>query len=124
IRHDYYAKAALNYQLKEYQIPAERGIILAQNGRTVTPLVLNEIKYTLFADPVYVKDAEKAAVELTRVIGGDVNELTDKLKTEDTRYVILAKKLTRSQHEAIMELDIAGIGTREQSYRTYPQGAL
>ncbi len=124
IRHDHYAKAALNYQLKEYQIPAERGVIRAQNGSGTTPLVLNEIKYTLFADPVYVKDAEKTAVELVRVVGGDVGKLTDMLKTEDTRYVVLAKRLSRSQHEEITKLDIAGIGTREQSYRTYPQGAL
>ncbi len=124
IKHDHYAKAALNYQLKEYQIPAERGVILAQNGSSTTPLVLNEIKYTLFADPVYVRDPDKAAVDLVRIIGGKAEELADKLRTEDTRYVVLAKKLTRSQHEAVTELDIAGVGTREQSYRTYPQGSL
>ncbi len=124
IKHDFYSKAALNYQLKEYQIPAERGIILAKNGNSTTPLVLNEIKYTLFADPVYVKDPEKQAVELSKIVGVSAEELTAKLKTEGTRYVVLAKKLNRNQHEAISKLDIAGVGTREQSYRTYPQGVL
>src|SRR5690606_27241884 len=28
------------------------------------------------------------------------------------------------QHESVSKLDIPGVGTREQSYRTYPQGAL
>lgn len=124
IRHDFYAKAALDYQLREYQIPAERGTILAHNGSQVTPLVLNEVKYTLFADPVYVTEPEKTAVELAKIVGGDASQLTEQLKTPDTRYVVLGRRLSREQHEQVSSLEIAGIGTREQTYRTYPQGAL
>ncbi|MCA9348320.1 hypothetical protein KC867_02830, partial [Candidatus Saccharibacteria bacterium] len=124
IRYDYYSKAALNYQLKEYQISAERGVILAKNGSRTVPLVLNEIKYTLFADPVYVKDPDVAAKELVDVIGGDQNDIATKLKQTETRYVILAKKLSREQHEKITDLELKGIGTREEVYRTYPQGTL
>lgn len=124
IRHDFYSKAALNYQMKEYQIPAERGTISAKNGSTTTPLVLNEIKYTLFADPVYVKDPEKQATEIEKITGVSASKATELLKTPDTRYVVLAKKLSREQHEAISKLEIKGVGTREESYRTYPQGGL
>jgi cell division protein FtsI/penicillin-binding protein 2 len=124
IRHDYYSKAAEDYQLKEYQIPAERGIIFAQNGSTVTPLVLNEIRYTLFADPVYVEDPDKAALELARITSGDAAKYAEALQSKDTRYVVLAKKLDKTTAEAIDALDILGIGTRETSYRTYPQGQL
>ena len=124
IRHDYYAKAALNYQLKEYQVPAERGIISAHNGSQITPLVLNEVKYTLFADPVYVKEPEKHAVDIARIINGDAAKITEQLKTPETRYVVLAKKLSEDQHNQLTALDIAGVGTREESYRTYPQGSL
>lgn len=124
IRYDYYAKAAMDYQLKEYLVPAERGLILAHNGSSITPLVLNETKYTLFADPVYVKEPEKQAVALVNIVGGDAAALTEKLKTQDTRYVVLAKQLSKEQHEAIVALDSVGIGTREESYRTYPQGTL
>jgi cell division protein FtsI/penicillin-binding protein 2 len=124
IQHDYYAKAALNYQLKEYAIPAERGIILAKNGSGVTPLVLNEVKYTLFADPVYVDQPELVADKITSVIGVDKQVLIEKLSTKDTRYVVLAKKLSKEQHEALAKLEIYGVGTREETYRTYPQGTL
>lgn len=124
IRHDHYVKAALDYQLKEYQIPAERGVVLARNGSGTTPLVLNEVKYTLFADPVYVKEPEVVAVKLAEIIQGDAGQITEQLKTPNTRYVVLAKKLDRQQHERIEQLEEPGIGTREQSYRTYPQGAL
>lgn len=124
IRHDFYRKAALNYQLKEYQIPAERGAILAHNGSSISPLVLNETKYTLFADPVYIEDHEKAAAQIAEATGQNVSEIVELLKTPDTRYVVLAKKLDKQIAEKIEKLEILGIGTREQSYRTYPQGSL
>src|SRR4029079_79936 len=57
IRHDYYRQAALSAQLKQYEIPAERGVIKAHDGTSVTPIVLNEKLYTLFADPIFVTDA-------------------------------------------------------------------
>ncbi len=124
IRHDYYRKAALQSQLKEYEIPAERGTIRAHDGDNTIPLVLNEKKYTLFADPTFVKDPEKEAAAVAAIIGGDINELMTKLKTPDTRYVILAKKLSKEQSTKLNDLKFAGIGTRETPYRTYPQGSL
>ncbi len=124
IRHDYYQKAALSSQLKEYEIPAERGVIVAHNGDATIPIVLNEKLYTLYADPVYVKDARKAADEIARSIGGNAAEYQQVLETKSTRYVILAKKLSKEQSEKITKLDLKGIGTREVPYRTYPQGSL
>lgn len=124
IRHDYYAKAALDYQLKEYQIPAERGTIRVHNGNSTTPLVLNEVKYTLFADPVYVENSDETAVELSKITGIEAAELKEKLETPDTRYVVLAKRLSREQHEAVEKLKKLGVGTREHVYRYYPEGAL
>lgn len=124
IRHDHYQKAALSSQLKEYEIPAERGIIEAHNGDTTIPIVLNEKLYTLYADPVYVKDARKSADEIARAIGGSATDYQKALEAKDTRYVILAKKLSKEQSEKITQLDLKGIGTREVPYRTYPQGSL
>ncbi len=124
IRHDYYQKAALSSQLKEYQIPPERGVIEAHNGDATVPIVLNEKLYTLYADPVYVKDSKTAADELARAIGGDANKYQEALEIKDTRYVILAKKLTKAQSDKITKLELKGIGTREVPYRTYPQGNL
>lgn len=124
IKHDYYQTKALSGQLKEYQIPAERGVISAHNGASIVPIVLNETFYTLFADPVYVKDPGKAADGIARVIGGNAKDYEEALKSEDTRYVVLAKKLTKEKSEAIDKLELKGVGTRKVPYRTYPQGGL
>ncbi len=124
IRHSYYQQAALTKQLKEYQIPAERGIIVAQNGDGTVPIVLNETKYTLYADPVYVEDAHASAEKIAEIIGGNAVDYEKQLKADDTRYVVLAKRLDEATKTKLDALDYKGIGTREASYRTYPQGTL
>jgi cell division protein FtsI/penicillin-binding protein 2 len=123
IQHDYYKTSALSGQFKEYEVPAKRGVIEAQNGESTVPIVLNEIKYTLFADPVYVKDKRQAAEKIQMIIGGDAKKIENDLET-NSRYVVLAKKLDKDKKEKIDDLDLKGIGTREQSYRTYPQGQM
>ncbi len=102
IRHDHYQKSAAFSQLKQYEIPAARGVIQAKSGDAVVPLVLNETLYTLFADPQYVKNASDTADAIQKAIGGTQSDYENKIKNPDSpRYSILAKRLTRSQHEAI-----------------------
>jgi stage V sporulation protein D (sporulation-specific penicillin-binding protein) len=125
IRFDYYKKAAMHSQLKQYEIPAERGIISAHFGGTTVPLVMNQKLYTLYADPTVVKDDEKTAGKLQPIIGGNVDGIRKRLKSEEgIRYVILARKLTATQSEKVLALKLPGVGTQEQDYRTYPQGAM
>lgn len=123
LKHDYYTKAALTGQLKQYQITADRGIIEAHDGDSTTPIVLNEKKYTLFADPKFIKNASESADKVQKIIGGD-QEKIEKLMKADSRYAILAKKLDKDKKEKLDSLNIKGIGTREEAVRTYPQGDL
>ena len=124
IRHDYYSKSALSDQLKEYEIPAARGLIKAHEGDQVVPIVLNEKLFTVFADPTLVKDAGKAAETLAAVLKGNVSDYEKKLKSTDTRYVIIAKKVSPKDKEAILKKKYPGIAAQEVPYRTYPNGAL
>lgn len=124
IRYDHYKTAALSGQLKQYEIPAERGIIKARDGNRLVPIVLNQKLYTLYADPVFIKDADKVANKVSAIIGADASTLAEQMRTPDTRYVILAKKLTPEQHKRLLALKYPGIGTQGQDFRTYPQGDL
>jgi cell division protein FtsI (penicillin-binding protein 3) len=123
IRHDYYQQAALRGQLKQYEIAPERGSIVLHNGGTVTPIVLNQTLYTLYADPVFVKNVPETALAVQKAIGGNAADYEAKMKTK-SRYEILAKKLSKEQHETIRGLKLKGVGTQETNYRTYPQGQL
>lgn len=123
IRHDYYSKAALASQLKQYEIPAARGDIRAYDGDNIVPLVLNQTLYTLFADPKYVIDAHQVGLELGDIIGIKPSAIEQALKVE-SRYVVLAKKLSKDQKQKIDNLNLKGVGTRDVPYRTYPEGPL
>ena len=124
IKHDYYRSQALGGQLKEYNIPPQRGSIKAYDGTRIVPIVLNENLYTLFADPKFIKSPEEYAAKLIAITGGDVQRYTELMGSKNTRYVVLVKKLSSQQHQKIDSLALKGIGTRETSYRTYPQGTL
>jgi cell division protein FtsI/penicillin-binding protein 2 len=123
IKHDFYKTSALNGQYKEYELSPKRGVIEAHNGDEKIPIVLNEVKYTLFADPVYIKDKNAAADKLRLIIGGSNEELLSKLNSK-SRYVVIAKKLNKDTKQKIENLEIKGIGVREQTYRAYPQGEM
>ncbi|MDQ3159227.1 MAG: penicillin-binding protein 2 [bacterium] len=123
IQHANYKQQALIGQLKEYEIEPTRGTIYAMNGSEKVPIVLNEPRFTLFADPLFIKDSNSAAEQIEKQIGGNVTEYKEKMEA-DSRYQILAKKLTADQAESINNLELKGVGTREVSIRIYPQGTL
>lgn len=125
IRHDHYQKSAIFSQLKQYEIPAARGVIEAKSGDKTVPVVLNETLYTLFVDPKYVKDGGTTASAIQQAIGGSKDDYEKHINHPDSpRYTVLAKRLTRDQQTKIEKLKLKGVGTRESQYRTYPDGQL
>jgi len=124
IKHDYYRQAARADQLKEYSITAERGVISAHDSGGFVPIVLNEKLYTLFVDPVYIKDAAKDSKQIAALTSGDQKKYAAAMKTKNTRYVVLEKRLGDTIRNKIAELKLPGVGLQAQNYRTYPQGTL
>jgi cell division protein FtsI/penicillin-binding protein 2 len=124
IRHDYYKQSATVGHLKEYEIPANRGVIKAHSGSSIVPITLNQMLYTVYADPTLIKKHQQVAESLATILQVNASELEAKLRAKDTRYVILALKATKEQNKAILSKKYPGIGTQEQQYRTYPNGAL
>jgi cell division protein FtsI/penicillin-binding protein 2 len=124
IRYGYYHTAALSDQLKQYEIPASRGIIEAQEGNNIVPIVLNQNLYTLFADPLLVNNVASDASVIASIIGGSASTYQSEMKTQGTQYVILATKITSAQSGSILKHQFPGIGTQGQSYRIYPDGSL
>ncbi len=125
IQHDYYREAALADQLKEYAIPAERGIIQAHDGDSVVPLVLNQKLYTIYADPLLAaKNADDSAEKLSQLLKGKSSDYKAQLSIQDSRYQILAKRIDETLEKKILELKMPGIGAQARDYRIYPQGSL
>jgi cell division protein FtsI/penicillin-binding protein 2 len=124
IRHDYYQSAAQAAQLKEYEIPAERGTIKAYENGTAVPLVLNQTLYTVYADPVYIKNVDATAAKLAEITETKAADYAKIMRTPDTRYAVLAKRVGQQQKDKIAALKLPGVGLQPQDYRVYAQGSL
>jgi cell division protein FtsI/penicillin-binding protein 2 len=124
VRHDYYQRAALSDQQKQYSIAADRGIIEAHQETGTVPLVLNEKLYTLYADPTLVKNTDQVSLKLSAITHGDAVQYAKLMKTKNSRYVVLGKRLSEQQNSQITKLKLPGVGLQALDYRTYPQGSL
>lgn len=121
-----YKSLANNEQMKQYEIPASRGLIYAKDGKQLTKLVMNETVYTLFVDPQEYNQKKKAEIieTLRAVAGGNLVDNFEKLFEEDNRYQVLGRKLSRTQAEKIKAKKFAGIGFTAETQRVYPEDGL
>jgi cell division protein FtsI/penicillin-binding protein 2 len=125
IRHDYYVAQANSEQLKQLVIPAKRGEIYAMDDGSPVPIVLNQAVYTVFADPKIVDEPQKMVDTIRRVAGGNArDDLEGLLAQKESRYQILATKVTRKQAELMKKENLKGLGFQEESQRVYPEGQL
>ncbi|QEU94941.1 peptidoglycan D,D-transpeptidase FtsI family protein [Streptomyces kanamyceticus] len=140
----YAAKAEKNRYFT-HTLAAERGRITDRGG---VELAASVDAYDITADPTLftpkemkVKDApEQAAALLAPILGKDAAEITKKLKTPDTRYVLLARRQTPQVWKQIKDLRgalaekagtdpsspnvLAGILADPSSKRVYPNHDL
>jgi len=127
VQHSYYQNQAQANQLKRYEIPADRGTIFASDGGESVPIVLNERRYNIVADPQIIIDKEEVASKVAEVLAINKETIVDQLNNV-TRYEILAKKQTTETKEAIEKLyadgEIVGVFAEKTVQRVYPQGEL
>lgn len=125
IRHDYYVAQAQQEQVKRERLPASRGEIYAMNGDSPVKLAMNETVYTVFVDPVAIKDADKVISAMKDIAGGNVRDGFEELvKKEKSRYQVIAHRVTRAQADKIKDRKLYGVGFQAVSQRVYPEGRL
>ncbi len=127
VRYDYYQNLAQEAQLKRYEIPATRGTIFASDGENSVPLVLNERRYNIVADPQIITNKEQTATKLSEVLSLSKDNILKHLNAKN-RYEILAKKQTTAVKKRIADMmtqgTITGIFSKTVSQRVYPNGSL
>lgn len=125
IEHDYYVAQANKEQLKQLTIPAKRGEIYAMDDGSPVPLVLNQMVYTVFADPKVVDKPQQMEDMIQRIAGGNARpNLSGMLSNKDSRYAVLATNVTRQQAELMKKENLKGLGFQQESQRVYPEGQL
>lgn len=123
IRHEHYKAQADEAHLAKFEIPASRGEIYLLDGKQPVPLVMNQTRYRLYADPRYIKDRENTAQKIAGVTGGDAAYYTGQLGKKSA-YAVLEKYLDQAKAEQIKSLQLTGIGLTKVAMREYPEGAL
>lgn len=127
IKHDYYVGLANAEQMKQLIIPAERGELYAMDGGKPVKLVMNETVYTVFADPqIIAADKEQAVIDaVQQVAGGNARDnLRGLLAKKESRYQIIATKVSVKQAEMLKAKKLVGLGFQRESQRVYPEGGL
>lgn len=125
IHHQKYVDLAYKHQVKTKVIAPKRGQIYILDHQTPKPLVMNELVYDLFADPMMVKN-KSAVIEAVQKYASTkaVTDYASKLDKVASRYEILARALSQTEAEAIKKLAIYGLGFQRVNKRNYPESGL
>jgi cell division protein FtsI/penicillin-binding protein 2 len=125
VQHGMYLERAYEEQVKPLVIPAHRGLIYAMDGDEPVRLVMNETIYMMIADPQTVTKPEKVVDAVREIAGGNARpKLSEMLAKKDSRYQVLATKLSRKQAEMMKAKKLIGIRLVETSQRVYPEASL
>ena len=123
---DAYAAMAAQEGTQTLTLPAERGSIVDRFG---APLAESVDGAMLTADPTLTAEhAREIAAVLSSKLGLDYIDMVSTLRTPDTRFVYLARRLRPAQADAVLEeLDrrgLAGVCSTGDPVRSYPDRSV
>lgn len=117
---DELSRKALDMRMQDIPIQARRGTIYDRNGRELAFSIDVE---SVFALPAQVKDPEKAAEQLSGLLGMKKETILNKL-TRKSCYEWIKRKVPDEIIKQIKALRIPGIGFTQESLRVFPKGTL
>lgn len=114
-----YTDKAIIQQQKDEIIQPRRGSILDRNGKE---LAVSIVTYDILVEKSYVRDAQKTAEEISKVLSDVTVEEFLKKFNDDKKRFILRKNIPLDQVEKIKESEASGLKFEENSQRKYPYG--
>lgn len=119
--HGEYQKKALGQHWSKEVLPARRGEIRDRHGAL---LAISQTGYSCYGDPSRVQEPERAAGELSLVLGIPEAQILSRLSQKDRKFVWLKRRLTAGETERIRSLRMPGICLKKEPCRFYPHGSL
>jgi cell division protein FtsI (penicillin-binding protein 3) len=113
------ARAEGQYE-RRIPVTARRGTIHDRSGRA---LVISLDAASVFAHPGLVRDPGATAARLARVLKLPPQEIQTKLRS-DGPFVWIQRKVDPEQAEAVVKLNLPGIGLVPEAKRYYPKKTL
>ena len=125
VRADKYREKAINQQMTDMPLQANRGIIYDRNGKE---LASSAISYSVWARPSQILKnytTEEKRLELSKklaaILGIKAEQVMAKLNSEAV-ITSIAKYVEKKRCDKIRELKAAGIEISEANKRYYPLG--
>lgn len=125
ISHDKWVALAEGQHNASLELSADRGEIYMHDGDTDRyPLAVNREYKMVFVVPKDIVEKDMVALELSRALGMDANEIRDKIGRPDDPFEIIKKRLNEEEVTRIKELKLKGVALLPEKYRYYPAGEL
>jgi len=102
-------------------LAANRGTIYDSTG---VQLAVGEQAITVYADPLQIRDATKAAPVVARILRLDSKQVYEKLSDRAHGFVYIERKADAVRAERLQRLHITGLGFYPEERRFYPQHAI
>jgi len=113
--------AAVSQQVREVEVPAQRGSIVDRHG---TELAVSEPAGDVSATPYLIEDPVGLAGRLAPLLGRPEPEVLDALTRKDTGFVYLARHLPADRAQEIEKLGVAGVQVTDTTRRVYLRDGL
>ena len=120
VQEELYKALAQGQQKDPQLIKGERGEIFFNGGEILAKNIKG--KY-VFASPQEIKEKEKTARTLSQIFNLDEGLILEKLK-KDSLFEKIKNKITEEEEQALKEINLTGVYSREAVFREYPQGTM
>ena len=118
--HKRYTSLAFSQQFQKQDIPTRRGVIFDRNGLKLAESVQVS---SVFADPLVIRDKKKTAQAISQVLGLNKTKV-EKLLNKKKRFVWIKRRVPGEQEDVLKQLNLKGIGFRNEYKRVYPYEKL
>ncbi|MBO4847688.1 MAG: PASTA domain-containing protein [Clostridia bacterium] len=117
-------RSALSQWTRTTVIPAARGDILDCTGKVLATNG-NVYKVIIWPKQMAENDRERAAAELSRVLGLDYETVLKRCSSTQYQEIVLKRQIDSATRDAVNALKLgSGVGTAADSKRYYPMGSL
>jgi len=125
-QHEYYKKEAEKQHWIQEEIPANRGniYVVDKDSGDLYPLATNINLHLVYAVPGQIKDKEKVASELSKILKLKEEDILKLIQDNRKYYVPLKHKISDKEKEEIEKLKFTGIYFTPEQQRIYPEHQL
>ncbi len=121
VKHGQYSEMAFAQRMRPRVVDPQRGSIYDRNYKTLAMSIGADAVYAI---PTRIGDPQGTAQLLAPYLSLSAREIEEKLRSETSSSVWLARKLTPEQARAVRDLKLPGIYLVERPQRYYPNGTL